>query len=81
MNTKQEVEEMIVETEDDCGRIVWKCVYCGRHFNSKGNCRRHVETIHLEAPAWECEICHKVLKNKNVYQNHLNLTHGVKKRK
>ena len=81
LNKTEELQEMILEIEDDSGKVVWRCVACGKNFPSKGNIRRHVEQIHFEAPAYECELCGKVLKNKNVYQNHLNLTHGIKKRK
>ena len=30
--------------------------------------------------AHECEVCGKVLKNINSYQNHISITHGIKKR-
>ena len=72
---------MIIQIMDDSGKIVWRCIGCGKDFPNKSNSRRHVETIHFEAPAYECEVCGKILKNKNVYQNHLNLSHGIKKRK
>ena len=76
----QSVEEMLVETVDAQGCAVWRCLACGKDFPSRGNGKRHVETLHLEAPNFTCNLCDRVLKNKNSYQNHLNLMHGIKKR-
>ena len=76
----QSVEEMLVEAVDAQGCSVWRCLACGKDFPSRGNGKRHVETLHLEAPQFTCHLCDKVLKNKNSYQNHLNLMHGIKKR-
>jgi len=36
--------------------------------------------MHYESPSQECEVCGKVLKNKNSYQNHIAITHGIKRR-
>jgi len=79
-DTSQDSSEMLAETMDAEGRQSWKCLCCGKEFNSKGNGKRHVQQIHLEAPHYSCEVCGKILKNKNVYYNHINLIHGIKKR-
>lgn len=76
----QSVEDMLVEAVDAQGCSVWRCLACGKDFPSRGNGKRHVETLHLEAPQFTCHLCDRVLKNKNSYQNHLNLMHGIKKR-
>jgi len=55
----------------------WRCRLCLKDFMSKGNARRHVETMHCETPSLACTICHKVLKNKNSHSNHMIIIHGL----
>jgi len=74
------IQDMLEETETQEGKLAWRCVLCGKEFPHKCSGRRHIETMHYEAPSYECEVCGKVLKNKNTYQNHLNITHGIQKR-
>ena len=71
---------MQAETETQDGKIAWKCVLCGKEFTHTCSGRRHIETMQYEAPSYECQVCGKVLKNKNTYQNHQNITHGKQKR-
>ena len=71
---------MLLETLQPDGKLVWKCVLCTKEFPHKCSGRRHIETVHFDAPTYKCDVCGKVLKNKNTYQNHLNITHGIQKR-
>ena len=71
---------MLVEAVSKDGKSAWKCLVCGKEFPHKHNGKRHIETMHYEAPSYECEVCGKVLKNINTYQNHISITHGIKKR-
>ena len=71
---------MLVEAVSGDGKTAWRCLACGKDFPIKSNGKRHVQTMHFEAPNYECEVCGKVLKNKNSYQNHISMTHGIKKR-
>jgi len=77
---KGSVNELLQQITTEEGRSAWKCLICGKDFLTKGNVGRHIETMHYEAPTLECEVCGKVLKNKNSYQNHMYIVHGHKKR-
>jgi len=77
---KGTVNELLLQITTEEGRSAWKCLVCGKDFLTKGNVGRHIETMHYEAPTLECEVCCKVLKNKNSYQNHMYIVHGHKKR-
>ena len=73
-------KDMLAEAVGEDGNPAWRCLVCGKDFQNKGNGKRHVQTMHCEAPSYKCEICGNVLKNKNTYQNHISVTHGIKKR-
>ena len=75
-----DINDILVEAVSEDGKIAWRCLLCGKDFPIKSNGKRHVQTMHFEAPTYECEVCGKVLKNKNSYQNHISVTHGIKKR-
>ena len=75
-----DVQGMLVEAVSKDGKTAWRCLVCGKDFPHKHNGKRHIETMHYEAPSYECEVCGKVLKNINTYQNHISITHGIKKR-
>ena len=75
-----DISTMLVEAVSKDGKSAWKCLVCGKEFPHKHNGKRHIETMHYEAPSYECEVCGKVLKNINTYQNHISITHGIKKR-
>jgi len=77
---KGETQDMLAEAVSEDGKTAWRCLVCGKDFLIKSNGKRHVQTMHFEAPNYECEVCGKVLKNKNSYQNHISVTHGIKKR-
>jgi 5-methylcytosine-specific restriction endonuclease McrA len=69
------IEENLEPT--DQRRSPWRCRLCLKEFTSKGNARRHVETMHCETPSLTCALCHKVLKNKNSHSNHMIIIHGL----
>jgi len=77
---KGDIQDMLAEAVTEDGKTAWRCLVCGKDFLDKSNARRHIRTMHYEAPMFECEICGKVLKNKNSYQNHISITHGIKRR-
>ena len=52
---------------------------CGKDFQNRPNCRRHIETQHFETPSVKCDVCGKTLKNQNSYQNHMVIVHGHNK--
>ena len=74
------INELLVPITTEEGKAAWKCLLCCKDFLTKGNGGRHIETMHYDAPSLECELCGKVLKNKNSYQNHMYIVHGQKKR-
>ena len=74
------IQDMLAEAVSKDGKTAWRCLECGKDFPYKHTGKRHVETMHCEAPSYECEVCGKVLKNINSYQNHISITHGIKKR-
>ena len=75
-----EIQDMLAEAVSEDGSTAWRCLVCGKDFQKKSNGKRHVETMHCEAPSYKCDICGNVLKNKNTYENHISVTHGIKKR-
>ena len=75
------------EIDEKCEPVItldggrgWRCVCCGKEFGTRSSCRRHVETLHYATPSQNCELCGKILKNKNSHQNHMIMVHGHKKR-
>ena len=72
---------MLAKVTTEEGRVVWRCEYCAKEFQFKSGGKRHIETMHCENTEYECEVCGRVLKNKNTYQNHISITHGIKRRK
>ena len=74
------IQDMLSEAVSKDGKTAWRCLECGKDFPYKHTGKRHVETMHCESPSYECEVCGKVLKNINSYQNHISITHGIKKR-
>ena len=72
---------LLAKVTSEEGRVVWRCQLCSKEFPYKSGGKRHVETMHCENTEYECEVCGRVLKNKNTYQNHISITHGIKRRK
>ena len=73
------IQDVLYQTHTEEGKA-WICSMCQKSFFHKSSGIRHVETMHYDSPSQECEVCGKVLKNKNSYQNHIAITHGIKKR-
>ena len=81
------VDHVTGEIDEKCEPVItldggrgWRCVCCGKEFGTRSSCRRHVETLHYVPPRQDCELCGKILKNKNSHQNHMIMVHGHKKR-
>ena len=74
-----EVEEYLVQVDPSDKKSAWKCLLCGKDYQNRPNCRRHIETQHFDAPSVKCDVCGKCLKNKNSYQNHMVIVHGHNK--
>ena len=75
-----EIDEKCEQVLTQDGGRAWRCLCCGKEFGAKSSCTRHIETLHYATPSLNCELCGKVLKNKNSHQNHMIMVHGHKKR-
>jgi len=51
------------------------CQECGKIFNDRSNCRRHIKAVHLTEIPEKCPICGNVLKNKNSLSCHIRMYH------
>ena len=51
------------------------CQECGKVFNDRSNCRRHVRAVHFAEIPEKCPICGNVLKNKNSLSCHIRMYH------
>ncbi len=40
------------------------CKVCGKSGKYRSNLRRHIESMHIDSPGFECPICGKVLKTR-----------------
>jgi len=56
------------------GRSVWRCLDCGKDFK-KGDASRHIEAYHVDYPGLTCDICFKVLKNRESLRSHMKHVH------
>jgi len=78
---KGDIADLLAKVTTEEGRVVWRCELCRKEFPYKSGGKRHIETMHCENTEYECEVCGRILKNKNTYQNHISITHGIKRRK
>ena len=50
-----EIQDMLAEAVSEDGSTAWRCLVCGKDFQKKSNGKRHVETMHCEAPSYKCQ--------------------------
>jgi len=48
----------------------YRCFACGKTFNDRSNCRRHVKSAHFEQEQVSCRNCNKLFKHKQSAQAH-----------
>jgi len=48
----------------------FQCRACGKQFNDRSNCRRHVKSAHFQEEQVSCSLCGKFYKNKRSAQTH-----------
>ena len=48
----------------------FQCRACGKQFNDRSNCRRHVKSTHFQEEQVSCSLCGKFYKNKRSAQTH-----------
>ena len=70
---QEEAKTELVILED--GRS--HCLICDKHYPDANLGRSHVMRTHL-APAVECKVCKKILKNPNSFTMHLGRQHNLK---
>jgi len=57
------------------GRSVWRCLDCGKDYKLKGDASRHVEAYHVDHPGLSCNVCFKILKNRESLRSHMTHVH------
>lgn len=53
----------------------WQCLICGKSWDSKTKCRRHMEA-HMVGLEFPCELCNKVFNRKRTLKTHTELCKG-----
>ncbi|RWS25301.1 gastrula zinc finger protein XlCGF8.2DB-like protein [Leptotrombidium deliense] len=59
----------------DRGEKKYMCCVCGRPFNRKDHCLRHVATIHCKQMPFECDICGKRYTQRPSLTEHIQSKH------
>merc|ERR1711915_49556 len=77
--SKGDLDEYMSQLDPADKKSAWRCLMCGKDYQNKPNCRRHVDTQHFDAPPVNCDLCGKTLKNQNSFQNHMVIVHGHNK--
>ncbi|XP_023339232.1 protein tramtrack, beta isoform isoform X11 [Eurytemora carolleeae] len=72
-------EENLVQVDPNDRKSPWRCLLCIKDFASKSNAMRHIETLHTATPTLQCNVCQRMLKNKNSLSNHMIIIHGQNK--
>ena len=49
----------------------WHCLNCNKTSGNKSNLKRHIESMHIQAPVFQCEICKKLCKTRNNRDKHM----------
>jgi len=65
-------EENIVQSGDK-----FACSLCGKEFNHRNTCRRHIRFVHEAASSVTCHLCSRTLKNEQSLKAHLRTSHTV----
>ena len=53
-----------------------QCQICHKAFGTKGNARRHVESVHKNKRYAQCPICAKAFGSKKCLTGHIKSVHG-----
>jgi len=69
---KEYAASLVAQLEGGDG---FMCLICSKVSSTKGNLKKHVESMHTEDQPQNCKFCGKKFKNKNTLQNHVSLHH------
>jgi len=69
---KEYAASLVAQLEEGNG---FMCLLCSKVSSTKGNLKKHVESMHTEDQPQKCKFCGKNFKNKNTLQNHVSLHH------
>jgi len=72
MDVPKEDSSSLMAPLNDGGFI---CLVCQKEASTKGNLKKHIESMHMEEDPVACNVCGKIFKNRNTLQNHISLTH------
>ena len=53
------------------GEKIWYCLICNHAADNKYNMKRHIESMHIDTPGFQCEICMKPCKTSNDRYRHM----------
>jgi len=69
---KEYAASLVAQLEGGSG---FMCLLCNKVSSTKGNLKKHVESMHTEDEPQNCKYCGKNFKNRNTLQNHVSLRH------
>ena len=58
-----DINDMLVQTETEHGKVAWKCLICGKEFTEEGKV------------VWRCEYCAKEFPFKSGVNRHIETLH------
>ena len=64
MDAKAAVDDLVEKTENG-----WMCKACGKTTKTS-DIRRHAE-IHIEGLSFDCHLCGKTFRSRNILKHHL----------
>jgi len=69
---KEYAASLVAQLEGGNG---FMCLLCNKVSSTKGNLKKHVESMHTLDEPQNCKYCGKKFKNRNTLQNHVSLHH------
>lgn len=49
---------------------MWECIMCGKSSKYKSDIRRHIESMHITSPGFNCDFCDKISPTREALRQH-----------
>ena len=49
---------------------MWECIVCGKSSKYKSDIRRHIESMHITSPGFNCDFCDKISPTREALRQH-----------